>query len=211
MKMSWRLASRLSVLTLALLVVLVVALWGLRNSSAATPSSGQVSSGLAYGVALGNTAAPNFTLKDQFGKTISLSQFRGEPVVLTFFYTHCPDACPLTAEKLHSVQGQLGSASSKVVMIAVSVDPKGDTVASVLNFDKVHKLTGSWHYLLGTEKQLAPVWNNYSVYSAPTTGTGVSHTTALFVIDQQGLERVFFGDDFTPPQLTNDLQTLLKK
>jgi protein SCO1/2 len=209
MRMSWRLASRLSVITMALLVVIIVALWGLRanTSSANTPPSNS-QSGL-QGTDMGSTIAPDFHLTDQFGNPVSLSQFRGEPVVLTFMYTHCPDVCPLTAEKLHQVQLQLGKDAAHIVMLAVSVDPVGDTQAAALAFSQAHHLTTDWHYLTGTQDELSPVWSDYSVNGNQMIANKITHTDALYVIDKQGRERIFFADDFTNDQLTNDLKVLL--
>ncbi len=126
--MNWRLASRLSVVTLAVLVVLIVAVVGTRagRSASTDGNSGNGTqttdpSGL-QGTYLGSVAAPGFHLTDQAGQPISLAQFKGKPVVLTFFYTHCPDACPLTAEKLHQTMVDLGSNAQKVGVIAVSVE-----------------------------------------------------------------------------------------
>src|SRR5215467_5160741 len=97
MTMSWRLASRLSVITLALLVVLVIALFSLRNGTGgAVTTNTTTSTSNLQGTNLGSTPAPNFQLEDQFGNATSLAQFKGKPVVLTFLYTHCPDVCPLT-------------------------------------------------------------------------------------------------------------------
>jgi protein SCO1/2 len=208
--MSWRLASRLSVITMALLIVVIVALWSLRSPAGTTSANAGKSplSGL-QGTDLGSTIAPDFHLTDQFGKPISLSQFRGEPVVLTFFFAHCPDACPLTAEKLHTTQVQLGKDAAHVMMMAISVDPKGDTPAAVQNFSTEHKLTSNWHYLIGTQNQLAPVWNSYSVDAQPVTSTTSMHTSAVYVIDKMGRERVLFDSDFTPTQLQDDLKVLL--
>ena len=215
--MNWRLASRLSVITLAALVVIIVAVLGTRsggltsNASNLTPAAN--SSGL-QGTDLGGVPAPNFRLIDQFGRPVSLAQFKGKPVVLTFLYTHCPDQCPLTAEKLHAVMLSLGSDAQRVGVVAVSTDPKRDTTAAALNFSQVHRMQNYWHYLLGTESELSPIWSSYSVYAAPTptsTGGSVAHTTAVYVIDKQGRERVFFGEDFTSEQLTKDLQILLKE
>src|SRR5256885_4715846 len=131
--MNWRLASRLSVVTLAALVVIIVAVLGTRaggltsNASNLTPAVN--SSGL-QGTDLGGVPAPNFRLTDQFGRPVSLAQFKGRPVVLTFLYTHCPDQCPLTAEKLHAVMLSLGSDAQRVGVVAVSTDPqKGNTAA----------------------------------------------------------------------------------
>lgn len=214
--MNWRLASRLSVVTLAVLVVLIVAVLGTRagRSTSTDGNSGNSTqaadpSGL-QGTYLGSVAAPGFRLTDQAGQAISLAQFKGKPVVLTFFYTNCPDACPLTAEKLHQTMVDLGSNAQKVGVVAVSVDPKRDTPTTALGFIKAHRLQGYLHYLLGTQAQLSPVWSSYAEFAAPATDSTISHTTALYVIDQQGRERVFLSDDFTAAQLTADLQLLLK-
>lgn len=215
--MNLRLASRLSVLTLGILVVIVVALVGARargqSSNLPNTAPTQDPSGL-QGTSLGGAGAPDFRLTDQFGRTISLSQFKGKPVILTFLYTHCPDQCPLTAEKLHAVMQNLGSDAQKVAVLAVSTDPKRDTTAAALNFSKVHKMENYWHYLVGTHDQLSPIWSSYAVYAVPTptsTGGTVAHTTAIFVIDKQGHERAFFGDSATSAQLTTDMQILLKE
>lgn len=209
MRMSWRLASRLSVLLLALLVVVVVAIIGERGDSLTGNASGTTPSGL-QGTNLGGTPAPDFHLTDQFGKQISLSQFKGEPVVLTFLYTHCPDVCPLTAEKLHATVEALGNQAQRVAILAVSVDPKGDTRASVLNFSNAHHMLNSWHYLTGTQQQLSPVWSAYSMYASVASANTVDHSTGLYVIDKQGKERVFLSDTFAPSQLETDLKILLK-
>lgn len=212
MRMSWRLASRFSVLTLALLVVIVVALWGLRtNSGNASANPGTSPSSGLQGTDLGSTPAPDFHLTDQFGKPISLAQFRGEPVVLTFMYTHCPDVCPLTANKFHVVQTQLGKDAAHVTMMAVSVDPKNDTQAAALNFSDVHKLTNNWHFLIGSQDQLSPVWNAYSVQAnaSGATSSMSSHSSVIYLIDKQGRERVLLDNDFTTAQLLDNLKVLL--
>jgi protein SCO1 len=215
MGMNWRLASRLSVITMALLVMAVVAVLGTRNMLRG-PISGTSTtnqSGL-QGTDLGGTSAPDFTLTDQFGRPVSLSQFKGKPVILTFLYTHCPNVCPLTADKLHIVMQNLGADAQHIAVLAVSTDPKGDTTAAALNFSRLHKMQDYWHFLVGTHDELSPVWSSYRVYAAPATESNstpgtVTHTTAIFVIDKQGHERVFYGDDFNTDQLTADVKILL--
>jgi protein SCO1/2 len=205
--MSWRLASRLSVLLSAILVIIVILIitHGSTTTQAAT----------LQGTDLGNVNAPDFRLNDQFGKPISLSQFRGQPVVLTFLYTHCPDTCPLIADKLHLALSKMGSASAKVGVLAVSTDPQNDTTQAAYQFSETHHLLNQWHFLVGDKATLAPIWADYSVYAANTTPTAsdnntVDHTVAIYLIDKQGHERVYLGEDFDPNVLANDLQTLLK-
>ena len=211
MSMSWRIASRLSVVTLALLIVLVVAVYSLHNNTNAPAATapGIQDSGL-QGTDLDSTLAPDFRLKDQFGKPVSLSQFKGRPTVVTFLYTHCPDVCPLVADKLHTVVQSLGKDAPHVAILAVSMDPKGDSVSAALNFSRVHKLVNSWHFLVGTLNQLAPVWSSYTVDAQAATSAGtVVHSTFVYVIDKQGRERVLLDNDFTPSELTSDLKILL--
>src|SRR5215469_7821275 len=212
MHMSWRLASRLSVIVLALLVVVfVLVLQSPQGLSQLLrgfiPGANQP---VLQGTDLGGTPAPDFRLSDQFGAPISLSEMKGEPVILTFMYTHCPDICPLTAEKLHTVIQELGPNAQRIAVVAISTDPKGDTTASALAFSKVHRMVDYWHFLTGTEKTLAPVWSAYSIYAQPQSGS-ITHSTGLYIIDKQGNERVFLGDDFTPAQVSTDLKILLSE
>lgn len=211
--MSWRLTSRLSVIVLALLVVVFVLF--LQSPQGLSKVLQEIIPGanepVLQGTDLGGTPAPNFRLNDQFGNPITLSQMKGKPVILTFLYTHCPDICPLTAEKLHTVVQNLGSSAQNVAIVAISTDPKGDTTKAAMNFSKVHRMVNSWHFLIGTQSTLSPVWSSYSVYAQPETGTSVAHSTGVYLIDKQGNERIFLDDTFTPAQVTADLKILLNE
>ncbi len=211
--MSWRLTSRLSVIVLALLVVVFVLF--LQSPQGLSKVLQGIIPGanepVLQGTDLGGTPAPNFRLNDQFGNPITLSQMKGKPVILTFLYTHCPDICPLTAEKLHTVVQNLGSSAQNVAIVAISTDPKGDTTKAAMNFSKVHRMVNSWHFLIGTQSTLSPVWSSYSVYAQPETGTSVAHSTGVYLIDKQGNERIFLDDTFTPAQVTADLKILLNE
>ncbi len=214
MSMNWRLASRLSVVTLAVLVILVIALFQQHHTT--LPATGNITSNSVtsasslQGTDLGSTLAPNFLLTDQSGKQITLAQFKGKPVVLTFLYTNCPDQCPLTAEKLHATLQDLGSAAPNVGILAVSTDPLRDTTSAALKFSQAHRMQDYWHYLVGTRNKLAQIWSAYGIYARPTQQT-VDHSLGLYIIDKQGHERVFLANDFTPAQLAADLQVLLKE
>jgi protein SCO1 len=149
---------------------------------------------------------------------VTLTQFKGMPVVVTFFYTHCPDLCPLVATKIHIALVGLGEEAQHVAILAVSVDPQHDTPASVLSFSQAHELEGyaHYHYLLGSRPTLTPVWKSYAVEGiAPTAQVEdmktMSHTSILYLIDQQGHERALLDSDFTPSQLTANLKVLLQK
>jgi protein SCO1/2 len=211
--MTWRLASRLSVVTLALLVVLVVAIFSLRSVTNGQPTSSNPAANTnnAQGTDLGDVTAPDFRLTDQFGKQVSLSQFKGKPVIVTFLYTHCPDVCPLIANQLHTTMLDLGKDAQKVGVLAISVDPKRDTIAAAMAFSQEHQMTSYWHFLVGTEAQLSPVWTAYAIGAQQDKATTSMHTAVLYVIDKEGHERVLLDQTFQPSYLAGLLQRLLKE
>lgn len=209
--MKLRLVSRVLVLVL---VVVIGGLLLVRQHATGSPSTPPKGALTLKGADLGTTPAPDFTLADAGGATVSLAGLRGHPVVLTFLYTHCPDQCPLTAEKLRAATQALGArGAAQVRWVVVSVDPKGDTPTSASAFLAAHHLSGTAHYLLGTQEQLAPVWDAYHIAVQPDGDAqamvnGVSHTVGVFVLDAQGRERAYLDGTFDPADLAYDLRAL---
>ena len=164
------------------------------------------------GTDLGGGPAPDFALQDALtGQSLALTSLRGKAVVLTFLYTQCPDSCPLTAELLRATQGALGADAARVELVAVSVDPDRDTPQAVRAFTDAHRLTTSWHYLIGRREQLAPVWSAYGVRAEPDQGAStVTHSDALFLIDPEGRERYLLHTDAGPDALAAALRATLQ-
>ena len=157
--------------------------------------------------------APDFTLTDGLtGETVTLSSLRGTVVAIAFLYTHCPDACPLTAAQFRASQTALGADASRARFVAVSVDPEGDTPAAVKAFSAAHDLKDNWRYLIGPRAALAAVWSAYGVGAfAEPTGMSVSHNDAIYVIDGRGREREIVHSDITLKDLVTDLRLLIQE
>lgn len=153
---------------------------------------------------------PGFTLTDQHGHTIRLGALHGKVVLLTFLYTHCPDVCPLTATSLNTTLRRLGSRRDEVEVLAVSVDPVGDTPRSVSAFVRAHRLLPEFHYLTGPRSTLVPVWRAYDV-KAVRNGKdgGVDHTLYTMLIDRGGTARVLYDATARPAAITHDVRQLL--
>jgi hypothetical protein len=56
------------------------------------------------------------------------------PIILTFFYTHYPNYCPLIAQKIHTTLYLLGKQAGLVAILGISVDPEHDTKAGAQRF-----------------------------------------------------------------------------
>lgn len=155
--------------------------------------------------------APDFSLEDADGNPVSLSAERGNIVLLTFIYTKCPDVCPLIAENLNRALEQLGHHRKAVRVLAVSVDPKGDTPERVRSYAAIHRLRPEFVYAIGTKKKLEPVWSAYDVLSFasdPENGV-VDHTAQTLLVDQEGMLRVAYPVDVTADEVVHDVRELL--
>jgi len=110
--------------------------------------------------------APPLALHNYLGEPVNIASYRGKAVFVTFLYTHCPDVCPLITSQLRVALGLMGpSVASKAEIIAVSVDPRGDTRSAVAAFLARHGMTGRMFYLTGSARELAPVWSAWGVGS----------------------------------------------
>jgi cytochrome oxidase Cu insertion factor (SCO1/SenC/PrrC family) len=152
------------------------------------------SPGLTGGIVMQahSVPAPDFTLRDQRGATVSLAELRGSVIALTFLDTQCLNLCPLQASLLGRVQADLGSGASFTVVV-VSVKPEADTPSSIATFATAHGLVGHFYWLNGPQPQLSSVWNSYGVAVEVADGD-LAHSSVIYLIDRSGYERVGFDD-----------------
>lgn len=135
--------------------------------------------------------ASDFTLSDQFGKSVSLHAFRGKVVILAFNDSECTTVCPLTTTAMLDAKAMLGKAGSKVQLLGVDANPAATSLEDVWSYSELHGMLHSWRFLTGTLPQLKQVWKDYGIEAAIEAGE-ITHTPALFVIDRQGrLSRLY--------------------
>jgi len=136
--------------------------------------------------------APDFTLTDQRGRTVSLAQLRGTAVVLEFMDPHCVDICPIVSQEYVQAWRELGADAPRVTFLAINVNRYHTSVQAVAAFSAAHGLTAipNWHFLTGSPAALARVWHDYGAYvEAPSPTADVVHSAYLYFIDPQGNER----------------------
>jgi protein SCO1/2 len=105
--------------------------------------------------------ARDFRLTDQNGKRLSLSDARGDVVVMTWIYATCWDLCPAEAAEIVQAMDRVGDG---VTFYIVSVDPVGDVRPRVRKWLAVRNLLDRpVHYLMGSREELAPVWEAYGI------------------------------------------------
>ena len=157
------------------------------------------------------TPAPALALRNYLGKPVNIASYRGKAVLVTFLYTNCPDICPLITADLHATLELLGPAESKrVQIVAVSVDPRGDTPKAVAAFLARHQMTGRMQYLIGSAHELAPVWKAWGVGSARDASQPqfVNHTGLVYGVSASGRRTTVYAANFIPAELAHDVPLL---
>jgi protein SCO1/2 len=204
------------VLPLALLVGIVVGvsivLLGGSSGRTASGRAGQSPpvSGFLGTLALPSKAAPPIALRNYLGQPVTLAQYRGRAVLVTFLYTHCPDVCPLIASNLGIALRRLGSRAARVQVIVVSVDPRGDTPAAVARFLRAHQVLGRMQYLIGSPAQLGRTWAAWGVGSQREAGRPdlVAHSALVYGVSASGRMTTVYPSSFEPGDLVHDVPKL---
>jgi cytochrome oxidase Cu insertion factor (SCO1/SenC/PrrC family) len=119
--------------------------------------------GVVNNVLQQSSPAADFTLTDQHGTPFHMADTRGKVVLMTFIYTHCTDICPYIALKVKEAYDLLGADASRVVIVAVTTDPKRDVPAVTAAYSKEIGLLDGWHFVSGPAEVVQAVWANYGI------------------------------------------------
>jgi protein SCO1/2 len=170
-------------------------------------------SGFDGTLALPAKTAPPIELRNYLGRPVTLAEYRGKVVLVTFLYAHCPDVCPLITSNLRIALNELGPRAKDVQVIAVSVDPHGDTPAAVASFVHNHEMTGRMQYLIGSSAELSRTWSAWSVGSSKEAGQPqlVAHSALVYGVSAGGTLTTIYPASFEPQQIVHDVPVLASR
>jgi protein SCO1 len=200
------------------LLVLVVIAGGIAlltvgggSSSSASQKQAKQDSYEAAAVVSPIEAAPPLSLRNYLGERVNIASYKGKAVLVTFLYTNCPDVCPLIASNLRVAENLLGQkGASKVQLIAVSVDPRGDTRKAVATFLARHELTGKMKYLIGSASELGRVWQAWGVGSERDAQQPqfINHSGLVYGVSGSGKRITVYDSTFRPSEVAHDVPLL---
>ena len=156
--------------------------------------------------------APGFTLTSQTGNSVSIGDFRGKVVAVTFIFASCTDTCPLLTDTMGQVQDKLGDRFGKdIVFVSITVDPQRDTPQALKQYAEVFGADPQgWYFLTGAPDAIGDVLRRYGVYASRSSTGDVDHTFLTSLIDSQGNLRVqYLGYRWDPEEFRHDLLDLV--
>ncbi|MCL4256154.1 MAG: SCO family protein, partial [Anaerolineae bacterium] len=136
---------------------------------------------------------PNFSMPASTGETLSLSDFAGKLVVLSFGYTRCPDVCPTNMLEYRKIKRFLGGDNAEqVVFLFISVDGERDTPDVLREYMELYDTyyNPSFIGMSGTDETLSPLLEDFGLYYARIENPRapqdylVDHTASRFLIDK---------------------------
>ena len=101
-----------------------------------------------------------FALSDHNGQRRTLADFRGKVVLVFFGYTNCPDACPLSMERLRELNHSGLVAADDVAYVMISVDGERDTPAAMKAF--LAKYSSEFIGLTADPSRVQPIAQQFS-------------------------------------------------
>jgi protein SCO1/2 len=141
----------------------------------------------------------DFSLVAGDGRAWAWSRTHGQPRLVFFGFTHCPEACPVTLANVASALQAMGPRGAAIEVLFITVDPERDTPAAMSGF--VRTFGPQFHGLTGTPAQIAAAARAFGVfYEKAPAGTGgpdymINHTATLFIVgaDEELLGMVPYG------------------
>lgn len=158
---------------------------------------------------------PDFSLTNQSGKRITLKQYRGNFLLVTFIYTRCPfpDFCPRVSSNFAEIYKQIATNPdlASTHLLSITFDPEHDTpkVLRDYGFSVAHThdpaLFKHWEFAAPTSADLPHLADFFALTIKPEAGT-ITHNLSTAVIAPDGkIVKWYHGSDWQPSDLIKDV------
>lgn len=157
-------------------------------------------------------AAADFGLVDHLGNRVALADMTGKTVLMSFLYTNCPEACPLTTAHYLELQRRFADevASGKLALVLVTTDPERDTPEALRAYTEARG--AKWTFLTGDLQTMQRMWADYDVYHEIRRDlyeVVVYHSYRTYLVDSTGMIRFSYDGVWQPSEMATDIEGLL--
>ena len=178
-----------------------------------TANAGVVAPAVATrGSATEGTNVPAFPLVDQNGRSITLRDFTGRVLVVTFIYSRCPlpEFCPLMVQHLEALRRRAAAEGflDRMALLGVTLDPEFDTPTVLQSYGR-SMLAGDdrfdrWTLATGSVRQIEDVATFFGVGYRLERAGFITHTLATAVVNVDGrIVRVLPSNSWRVDELTD--------
>jgi protein SCO1/2 len=160
--------------------------------------------------------AADFALESSDGRKVTLKQFRGKAVFVSFIFTTCNGSCPATTHRLAKVQEALARGpglKDKVQLISITLDPERDTPGRLREYMHLYEIDpANWCFLTGPKDAVNRTIADWGMWARPAANGQLDHPSRVFLVDPRGRLREIYNLDFLrAPWAVEDAQLLLQE
>ena len=153
---------------------------------------------------------PDFTLTDQSGRAVRLSDFVGRVIAIDFIYTRCPlpDVCPRLSANFAYLAKHLRGRD--LALLSITIDPAYDRPTVLAEYARRWQADGeNWRFLTGPTDDVAKVAGLFGLVYWPEEGS-ITHTAMTAVIGRDGrLVALVEGSSYRAEQLRDLVEQTL--
>ena len=151
-------------------------------------------------------------LLDREGRPVSLSRFKGKPLLVSFIYTACFQVCPTTPRNLQkAVEGTVVTLGpERFNIISIGFNQPFDSPQAMKSFARQYGIRlPNWEFLSPPSAIVAELTGNFG-FSYVATVAGFDHINQVTIVDSDGkIVRQVYGETFTAEALVEPLKTLV--
>ena len=156
-------------------------------------------------------AVPDYPLTNHLGQAISLGQFKGQALALTFIFTRCPfpEFCPRMGNNFQATAKKLAALTNAPTnwhLLSITFDVEFDTPSVLKGYaarypaDPAH-----WSYATGAQIEIDALTEQFGLGFA-REGTIFNHNLRTVVIDAAGrVQSILIGNEWKPEELIAEL------
>tara|TARA_Y100000590_G_C15686207_1_gene1001753 strand:- start:647 stop:1171 length:525 start_codon:yes stop_codon:yes gene_type:complete len=140
----------------------------------------------------------SFSLKDVNNNQISEKSFEGPLTALFFGFTHCPDVCPMTLNKLDIIVDRLKKDNKKIKVIFISIDPARDTPEVMRDY--INSFNNNFVGITGEPEKIFLLSKSWGIISQKIFSEGgeytVDHSSPVILLKNgKFVDRLTHRDD----------------
>ncbi len=158
------------------------------------------------------TSVPDFSLTNQQGQPLRLSDMAGKIWIADFIFTNCPTICPAMTQEMARLQSEF--VADPVYFVSFSVDPERDTVDVLSRYATAYGADDRrWHFLTGEKADIHQLAEKGFSLAAGHQGSEILHSARFALIAPNGNIYGHYDSRSKPAllRLRQDVKSLLKK
>ncbi|WP_080848268.1 SCO family protein [Cytobacillus gottheilii] len=132
----------------------------------------------------------------------------GKVKLIAFFYTNCPDICPLTMMDFKIIQSMLkdkGLFGDEVELVSITLDPAYDTQEVIKEYAQIFETdTKGWKWLRDTPEKIKKIAGEFQMQYELDSETVLYHSTTMYLVDEENNIRALYDMAFADEPVKKD-------